>query len=127
MECDSISYSFSLVSTPFNELGLCPGKMGLNPAAMSEFYRKPFQKSFIRKLKKFIFNETESTSEHCKINVKYRAEIIFKLATNNIAVTVTSKRLSFFDKLSGFGRSFKFSIITLTVLLQVEFWDSLLV
>ena len=71
---------------------------------MSEFYEKPFPKLFIRKMKKFIYNETDSTSEICKRNVKYRAEIIFKLATNNIAVTVTSKRLSFFDKLSGFGR-----------------------
>ena len=104
MECDSISYSFSVVSTPFNEIGLCPAKLQIS--TMSEFYRKPFPKPFIRKLKKFIYNETDSTSEICKINVKYRAEIMFKLATNNIAVTVTSKRLSFFDKLSGFGKIF---------------------
>ena len=104
MECDSISYSFSLVSTPFNEIGLCPGNRKRPHPLMSEFYEKPFPKLFIRKMKKFIYNETDSTSEICKRNVKYRAEIIFKLATNNIAVTVTSKRLSFFDKLSGFGR-----------------------
>ena len=122
MECDSISYSFSVVSTPFNEIGLCPAK--LQTSTMSAFYRKPFPKPFIRKLKKFIYNETDSTSEICKINVKYRAEIMFKLATNNIAVTVTTKRLSFFDKLSGFGKNITFSMDTLTKLIKVESSDS---
>lgn len=75
---------------------------------MSEFYKKPFPKPFVRKLEKFVFNETDDTREICKRNVQYRAQIMFKLATNNIAVTVTSKRLSFFDKLSGFGRNFEF-------------------
>ena len=104
MECDSISYTFSVVSTPFNEIGLCPGNMRNPHPLMSEFYKKPFPKLFIRKLKKFMKNETDSTSEVCKNNVKYRAEVLFKLATNKIAVRVTTKRLSFFDKLSGFGR-----------------------
>ena len=122
MECDSISYSFSVVSTPFNEIGLCPAK--LQTSTMSAFYRKPFPKPFIRKLKKFIYNETDSTSEICKINVKYRAEIMFKLATNNIAVTVTTKRLNFFDKLSGFGKNITFSMDTLTKLIKVESSDS---
>ena len=71
MECDSISYSFSLVSTPFNEIGLCKGSIGSAHPLMSEFYEKPFPKPFIRKLKKFINNDTDSISEICKINVKY--------------------------------------------------------
>ena len=72
---------------------------------MSEFYDKPFPKLCVRKLEKIIYNETDKAREICMKNIKYRAKVIFKLATNNIAVTVTSKRLSFFDKLSGFGRN----------------------
>ena len=104
MECDSLSYSFSVVSTPFNDIGLCPGTLKQPQPLMSEFYEKPFPKVFVRTLQRFIKNETDKPGEICKRNVKYRAEINFELATNNIAVTVTSKRLSFFDKLSGFGR-----------------------
>ena len=107
MECDSISYSFTVVSTPFNEIGLCAGGLDKPTPLMSEFYGKPFPKVFIRKLKRFMNNETDSTIELCKRNIKYRAEIILKLATNKIAVTVTTKRLSFFDKLSGFGMNLK--------------------
>ena len=106
MECDSISYSFSVVSIPFNEVGLCAATLKSPQPLMREFYGKPFPKVFIRKLQRFIKNESDSTSEICKRNVQYRAEVLFKLATNNIAVTVTSKRLSFFDKLSGFGRNY---------------------
>ena len=104
IECDSIAYSFSVVSTPFNEIGLCSGKQNKPSPLMSEFYLKPFPKLFVRKLKTFLLNETDDTREICMTNIKYRAKVIFKLATNNIAVTVTSKRLSFFDKVSGFGR-----------------------
>ena len=106
MECDSISYSFSVVSTPFNEMGLCAATLDKPTPLMKEFYEKPFPKVFIRKLKRFILNETDSTREICKRYVKYRAEIKFKLATNKIAVTITSKRLSSFDELSGFGKTF---------------------
>ena len=104
LECDSITYSFSVVSSPFNEIGLCSSRLDKPSPLMSEFYLKPFPKPFVRKLKTFLLNETDDTREICMTNIKYRAKVIFKLATNNIAVTVTSKRLSFFDKLSGFGK-----------------------
>ena len=51
----------------------------------------------------FLDNVTDDQSEICKRNIKYRAEVTFQLATHTIAVTVISRRLSFFDKLSGFG------------------------
>ena len=105
MECDSITYSFNVVSTPFNEKGLCSGQQKNPNPLMSEFYKKPFPKLYVRKLKKMTKNETDSVRDICFTNIQYRAEVSFKLATNNIAVTVTSKRLSFFDKLSGFGTS----------------------
>ena len=105
MECDSITYSFNVVSTPFNEKGLCSGQQKNPSPLMSEFYKKPFPKLFVRKLKKLTKNETDSVRDICLTNIQYRAKVSFKLATNNIAVTITSKRLSFFDKLSGFGTS----------------------
>ena len=52
MECDSITYSFNVVSTPFNEKGLCSGQQKNPNPLMSEFYKKPFPKIFVRKLKK---------------------------------------------------------------------------
>ena len=44
--------------------------------------------------------------KYVKKYLKYQAVVIFKLATNDVAVTVTSRRLSFFDKISGFGEKF---------------------
>ena len=52
----------------------------------------------------FTKNASADVTDVCTTNIQYRAEIIFKLATNNIQVTVTSRRLSFFDKLSAFGK-----------------------
>ena len=71
---------------------------------MSEFYRKPFPNYLVRRIKMFTKNASADVGDVCTTNIQYRAEIIFKLATNNIQVTVTSRRLSFFDKLSAFGK-----------------------
>ena len=50
MECSYISYSFSVVSTPFDANKLCPGSNGKADFLMKEFYENPFPPKFIRKL-----------------------------------------------------------------------------
>ena len=103
-ECDSISYSYSLVSTPFDRKVLCSNSdHNLNPL-MGEFYEHPFPNSFVRKLRFFTQNVSDDANFNCEKNIQYRAEIIFKLATNDMPVTVSSRRLSFFDKVSAFGK-----------------------
>ena len=108
MECSSISYSFKVVSTKFEEEEMCQN-LGQN----GKFWTKQFASTahkfppqFIRKLievknDSFISNEVE----YCKRNLQYRAEVIFKLATDSMSVTVMSSRMSFFDKMSAFGMS----------------------
>ena len=49
-------------------------------------------------------NVSEDAQEYCKKNLQYRAELIFKMATDSVSVTVMSQRLSFFDKMSAFGK-----------------------
>lgn len=53
MECNSISYSFSIISTPFNPKEMCPSKTGKNSKEflMKQFYEKKFPSTFIRGLK----------------------------------------------------------------------------
>ena len=97
VECNYISYSFSLVSTPFNPEELCPRDM-----VSEDFLMKPFYQNRVgRAMIKMKNNITEI--EYCKQHLKYRAEVIFRLATDSISVTVMSRRLSFFDKMSAFG------------------------
>ena len=97
VECNYISYSFSLVSTPFNPEELCPRDM-----VSEDFLMKPFYQNRVgRAMIKMKNNITEI--EYCKQHLKYRAEVIFRLATDSIDVTVMSRRLSFFDKMSAFG------------------------
>ena len=104
LDCNSISYSFSLVSSPLIEEEHCAN----TPSdLLTEFYEKPFPKEFIRNVRKFTRNVSANPTEICKKYIKYRAVVIFKLATNDVAVTVTSRRLSFFDKISGFGEKFR--------------------
>ena len=116
LECDSISYSFSLVSTPFDAKEKCPMKLGSRDFAMKEFYENVYPPQFVRKLMRMMndkkmtimMKNNNSTSvqegHFCKRNIQYRAEVIFRLATNTLSVTVMSRRLSFFDKLSSFGK-----------------------
>ena len=103
MECDSISYSASLVSTPFDPEEMCPSKIGREDFFMKEFYVHRYPPQFVRMLEKYRNNVTSDVSDICHKNVQYRAEVIFRLATDSISVTVMKRRLSFFDKLSGFG------------------------
>ena len=61
-------------------------------------------KASLRELNKFKNNVSEiSLDEHCKKNLRFRAEVIFRLATDSMDVTVISRRLSFFDMMSAFG------------------------
>ena len=105
-DCDSITYSYSLYSSPINHDLLCSAKLKTATPLMTSFYDEPFPKLFIRKLRMFAKNISADTLENCKKYIKYRALVTFRLATNDISVTVTSKRLTFFDKLSAFGMRF---------------------
>ena len=108
MECNSITYSFSLVSTPFDPLKMCPSTIrGGN--LMRPFYANRFPHQFVRRLNYFKDNTSSQANEHmyCKRNIQYRAEIVFKLATNTMPVTVISRRLSFFDEMSAVGEFVK--------------------
>ena len=64
-------------------------------------------------MEEFAFNTTGKTeySEICKKKLLYKAEVIFKISTHTMIVIENSRRLSFFDKLSGFGMNSKYSLI----------------
>ena len=89
---------------------ICPGEDNKGSFLMKEFYSNPIPPKLLLKMMKFGFNTSEDVVDICKKNIKYKAEIFFKLATNTMSITITSRRLSFFDKLSGFG-NYKFLII----------------
>ena len=114
IECNSVSYSFSFVSTPFDHEEMCPSDRHKEDFLMKEFYDNKFPPQFIRKMREFKGykdNVSSDARENCYKNIKYRAEIIFTLATDSISVTVMSRRLSFFDKMSAFGKIFFSSLI----------------
>ena len=50
-----------------------------------------------------MYNESSDEADICKRMLPYRAQVTFRLATDTVSVTVRSRRLSFFDKISGFG------------------------
>ena len=104
MECTTISYSFRVVSTKFEDKEMC-GETSEN-SVMNDFnlVGHKFPRQFIRKLIHLKNNSVSSNEvEYCKRNLQYRAEVIFRLATDSMSVTVMSRRLSFFDKMSAFG------------------------
>ena len=104
MECNSVTYTFSLISTPFDPLKMCPNNIR-DGDLMKPFYEYRFPHQFIRRLTYFKDNTTSSQEDdYCMRNIQYRAEIIFRLASNTMPVTVISRRLSFFDKMSAFGK-----------------------
>ena len=103
LDCDTITYSYSLVSSRLKEDELCTGNQKSPTPLLTDFYKKPFPSLFIRQLSKYAKNISADALEICNKYLKYRAVVIFRLATNDVSVTVTSRRLSFFDKLSGFG------------------------
>ena len=71
---------------------------------MEPFYKNIFPPPFVRSMMKVKYNFSETAVENCKRNLQYRAEIIFRMATDSMPVTVMSRRLSFFDKMSAFGK-----------------------
>ena len=101
MDCNSISYSYSIVSTPFKETELC-SKTGKD-SIFEEFYNNPFPPSFMTKARTYFYNESSKPSDLCRKYLPYRAEVNFRLATDTVSVLVRTRRLSFFDKLSAFG------------------------
>ena len=117
MECNTISYSFSVVVTPFDPEEMCPRYKHFDKDydnddfLMKPFYERNriFSPKFEKKLLK-IKNNVSMTDwvDDCKENLPYRAVVDFKLVTDTMSVTVMSRRLSFFDKLSAFGKSTKY-------------------
>ena len=104
-ECNFISYSFTTVSTPFDLNELCPSEsLNSENFLMKPFYENKFPPQFMRKLMKIKNNVSDDAQDYCKKNLQYRAEVIFRMATDTMSVTVMSPRLSFFDKMSAFGR-----------------------
>ena len=107
LECNSITYSFSVVSSPLDPKELCPPE-GDGWESSKSFLMEPFYKNppkFLRKLMKIKSNVSEDAMDYCKRSIKYRAVVIFRLATDSMSVTVMSQRLTFFDKMSAFGKS----------------------
>ena len=103
MECNSISYSFSVKSTKFDETEMCQREGIKANFLMKEFYEHKYPPKYVRKLIELKDNVSSDTMDYCKKNLQYRAEAIFRLATDSMSVTVMSRRLSFFDKMSAFG------------------------
>ena len=93
----------SLFSTPFDYEEVCPPNIITSDFLMKEYYLNPMPPQMIRNIRGYLNNVTSDMAEICKINSQYRARVIFRLATDTMTVTVTSRRLSFFDKLSSFG------------------------
>ena len=86
---------------------MCPSRVSNIDFLMKEFYlnKNKSPPQFIRRLKEIKENITSDEDAYCKRNIQYRAEVIFRLATDSVSLTVITKRLSFFDKLSAFGKN----------------------
>ena len=100
-ECNTLSYSFSVTSTPLDPNELCTKDVDTK---MWQFYENKFPTDFVRTQMKVKYNVSDDATYYCKKNIKYRAEVNFKMATDSMEVTVLSRRLSFFDKMAAFGR-----------------------
>ena len=103
-----MSYSYSIVSTPINPVEQCPNfkkkKFQKMKSIFKEFYIKPSPPMFIQRVRSLLnITTTSDLGELCKRLLPYRAEVTFRMATDTVSVTVRSKRLTFFDKLSAFG------------------------
>ena len=64
MDCSSISYSYSIVSSPFIPDELCPSKG--TDSIFEEFYNNQFPPKFITRSRTFYFNESSKASDLCK-------------------------------------------------------------
>ena len=101
MGCNELSYSFSFVSTPLDPDELCTQtEYG---SLMWSFYQNKYPPQHVRTLLKIKSNISDDAAEYCRKNLEYRAEVIFRMATDSMPVTIMSSRLSFFDKMSAFG------------------------
>ena len=104
LECNSIKYQYNYYSSPFDFDIMC-GQFDVDDDfLMKEFQVNPMPPNLLRHMEKYVLNVTNDNEEICRTNLKYKAEVIFRLATDSMTVTVSSKRLSFFDKVSGFGK-----------------------
>ena len=124
----TVSTKFEEAEICETELNIKYGDQTENNFMMREFYKHKFPHPYVRKLieiqKEVKKNKTYLTYmmsrlddrrwlwdgheemldwSYCKRNLQYRAEVIFRMATDSISVTVMSRRLSFFDKMSAFG------------------------
>ena len=113
------------LSTPFKEDELCSRSKSNSKSLFKEFYMKPFPPTFIKRAREFMGESSISSEyESCRKFLPYRAEVTFRLATDTVSVTVRSRRLSFFDKLSGVGNVSPSSLVMKILSLQEEYWDS---
>ena len=84
---------------------MCPAEDTKEDFLMKEFYKKKSPPLLLRKMEEFAFdNVTVKEPEICKKKLLYKAEVFFKISTHSMIVIENSRRLSFFDKLSGFGK-----------------------
>ena len=114
VECNTISYSFSIKESKQFSTGLCPSSQDAGDFLMKPFYDNEFPPPFVKGLMKIKnpFDQDQDVEDDCKANLGNRAEVIFKLATDTMAVTIMSRRLSFFDKMSAFGNYLLFSFLS---------------
>lgn len=93
---------------------------------MKEFYLKKSPPLLLRKLEKFsLENVTDEEQEICKKKLLYKAEVFFKISTHTMIAIENSRRLSFFDKLSGFGGILGlFTGMSILSMVEIAFWIS---
>ena len=104
LECEAITYDYEYVSTPFDPDVMCPNLAG-KANLMKDYYDNPLPSKMSRNMMAYFnFSPPKSDSDVCKHDIQFRAMVIFRLATDTMTVTTTSRRLSFFDKLSSFGK-----------------------
>ena len=77
---------------------MCKTKIGAKDFLMRGYYINKSPPEMARKIRMFVLNKTSDVGEICKSRIPYRAEVNFRLATDSVSVTVSSRRLSFFDK-----------------------------
>ena len=92
LECNDISYSYYYVSVPFNPDEVCAAKNSKTKSdfLMRTFFENPMPPQMLRDIRGYLFNTSADPYELCKKQSQYRAEIIFRLATDTMTVTTTS-------------------------------------
>ena len=82
-ECDSISYSYSLVSTPFDKKVLCSESKNNPQPLMGEFYEHPFPNSFVTKLRFFTQNNvSDDPNVICEKNIQNRQKYLIGITSD---------------------------------------------